>query len=82
MADANTLEMIYSIGLKGYPQCSLLLSTAYEEESGYIYLYSTYNSIPGGISMIKVKPESTTSEEAELIELYDADVYKRQIMMK
>lgn len=77
VADANTLEMIYSIGLKGYPQCSLLLSTAYEEESGYIYLYSTYNSIPGGISMIKVKPESTTSEEAELIELYDASGFEQ-----
>ncbi|MDE5873602.1 MAG: PQQ-binding-like beta-propeller repeat protein, partial [Lachnospiraceae bacterium] len=77
VADAETLEMYYAVGLKGYPQCSLLLSTAYEKSTGYIYLYSSYNNQPGGISMIKVKPEATTAEEAELIELYDASGYEQ-----
>ncbi|MBE6050748.1 MAG: DUF4430 domain-containing protein [Clostridium sp.] len=77
VADANTLEVLYSIGLKGYPQCSLLLSTAYEDETGYIYLYSTYNSVPGGISMVKVKPEATSAKEAELVELYDAKGFEQ-----
>ena len=77
VADAETLEMYYAVGLKGYPQCSLLLSTAYEKSTGYIYLYSTYNNRPGGISMIKVKPEAVTAEEAELIELYDASGYEQ-----
>lgn len=77
VADANSLEMLYAVGLKGYPQCSLLLSTAYEEETGYIYLYSTYNNKPGGISMLKVKPEATTAAETELIELYDAEGFEQ-----
>ncbi|MDE6024182.1 MAG: leucine-rich repeat protein [Lachnospiraceae bacterium] len=77
VADADTLEMIYAVGLQGYPQCSLLLSTAYEAKTGYIYLYSTYNNNPGGISMIKVKPDAANADEAELIELYDADGYKQ-----
>lgn len=77
VADADTLEMVYAVGLLGYPQCSLLLSTAYEAESGYIYLYSTYNNNPGGISMIKVKPDAAGADEAELIELYDAEGYKQ-----
>lgn len=72
VADAETLEMVYAVGLKGYPQNAVLLTTAYEEESGYIYLYSTYNALPGGISMIKADPHATTGEDAELIELYDA----------
>ena len=72
VADANSLEMLYTVGLKGYPQCSMLLTTAYEDETGYIYLYSTYNAMPGGISMIKVDPDATTAAGAELNELYDA----------
>ena len=48
------------------------MTTAYEASTGYIYLYSTYNSTPGGISMMKVKPDNTSADGAELIELYDA----------
>lgn len=72
VANADTLKMLYAVGLKGYPQCSMLMTTAYEAESGYIYLYSTYNAMPGGISMIKVDPDAATADGAELIELYDA----------
>ncbi len=77
VADAKSLEMLYAVGLKGYPQCSLLMSTAYEDETGYIYLYSTYNNRPGGISMLKVKPDAMTAAEAELIELYDAEGFEQ-----
>lgn len=72
VADADTLQMLYAVALKGYPQCSMLLSTAYEAKTGYIYFYSTYNAMPGGISMIKLKPDATSQSDAELIELYDA----------
>ena len=63
--------MDYVIGLKGYPQSSLLMSTAYEESTGYIYLYSTYNMTLGGVSMVKTKPDNTKAEGAELTEIYD-----------
>ena len=71
VAEADTLKMDYVIGLKGYPQSSLLMSTAYEESTGYIYLYSTYNMTPGGVSMVKTKPDNTKAEGAELTEIYD-----------
>lgn len=72
-ADAATLKMINYIGLRGYPQCSALLSTAHESE-GYLYFYCTYNSKPGGISMIRVDAQSAMME---LTELYDAAGYEQ-----
>lgn len=73
VADAVTLEKISAVAMKGYPQCSPLLSTAYEGE-GYLYFYCTYNANPGGISLIKVK---TADQSAELVELYDAAGYEQ-----
>lgn len=77
VADAETLEMCYAVGLQGYPQASVLLSTGYEASTGYLYLYVTYNSIPGGISMIKIDPSKDTADGAELIELYNADGFSQ-----
>lgn len=73
IADASTLQMINYIGLRGYPQCSALLSTAYENE-GFLCFYCTYNSMPGGITMIKV---NTGNFLMELTELYDAQGYEQ-----
>ncbi len=47
--DAETLEPMQSIEMKGYPQNEILLTTAYNS----VYIYSTYNAGPGGISVIK-----------------------------
>lgn len=78
VADATTLEMCYYVGLLGYPQCSVLLSTAYYAEEGKLYFYSTYNNNPGGLSLIKVDPSKETAEEAlELVEIYDAAGYEQ-----
>ena len=65
------------MNLKGYPQCSLLLSTAYEESEGYLYLYSTYNNNPGGISLIKVKPDCKNIDDSQLIEVYNAEGFEQ-----
>lgn len=73
VADAATLKTISAVAMKGYPQCSPLLSTAYEDE-GYLYFYCTYNKTPGGISLIKVK---SADQSAELVELYDAAGYEQ-----
>ena len=78
VADADTLEMCYYVGLLGYPQCSVLLSTAYYESEGKLYFYSTYNNNPGGLSLIKVDPTKETAEDAlELVEVYDAAGYEQ-----
>lgn len=81
VADATTLQTIkdgdqkFEFPLKGYPQGSVLLSTGYEKESGYLYLYSTYNKTPGGLSMLKIKAGATSYGEASVIEIYDAKDY-------
>ncbi len=75
--DAQTLETIYSVPMNGYPQCTLLLSTAYEESDGYIYLYATYNAKPGGITLIKAKPDAKSADECIVKELYNAEGYEQ-----
>lgn len=57
VVDTESMTKIYDLPIKGYPQASALLSTAYENEDfdgdgkadGRVYLYFTYNSRPGGI---------------------------------
>ncbi len=57
VVDTDSMTKIYDLPIKGYPQASALLSTAYENEDfdgdgkadGRVYLYFTYNSRPGGI---------------------------------
>ncbi|MEA5003012.1 MAG: cadherin-like beta sandwich domain-containing protein [Eubacterium aggregans] len=67
--DAGTLDSIYTVDLVGYPQCSMLLSTAYEESNGNLYFYSTYNMNPGGIAMIEAKADGSSAKK---VDLYDA----------
>lgn len=71
--DTETLEIKWAIAEPAYPQCSVLLSIAYEE-SGYIYLYVTYNANPGGINVIKAKADGS---EATQSVLYDAEGYEQ-----
>ena len=76
VADADTLKKIASVELKGYPQGSALLSTAYEAE-GYLYFYMTYNDRPGGISMIKVKTDAQSDADIQLTEIYEAEGFSQ-----
>ena len=66
MLDADTLEVVASVAMDGYPQCSMLLSTAYEQSDGKIYLYSTYNNNPGGITAIEVDQDAQTMTAREI----------------
>ncbi|WP_034802517.1 cadherin-like beta sandwich domain-containing protein [Eubacterium sp. AB3007] len=77
--DADTLATKWTVPLKGKGQTqgSFILSTAYEEESGYIYLYATYNGLPGGIDMVKVKPDETDAANVVVEQIYDAEGYSQ-----
>lgn len=75
IADKNTLEVVNHVDMLGYPQCEMLLSTAYLKSTGYLYFYSTYNMDPGGVSLIKVKADDVS--KTELTELYDAKGYEQ-----
>ena len=70
--DANSLEYLYEIPLKGYPQGSIMISTAYLAETGKLYCYCTYNNQPGGMTLIKIDPNATTADGAQLEEIFDA----------
>ncbi|MGN0978008.1 MAG: Ig-like domain-containing protein [Faecousia sp.] len=59
-------SILWAIGEPAYPQCSVLLSTAYVEDDGYIYLYTTYNNYPGGINVIKAKADGTEAAQETL----------------
>lgn len=76
VADAGTMQEIGRVSLKGYPQCSPLLSTAYEDQ-GWLYFYSTYNTLPGGITLIKVKTDAASAADMEVVELYDAKGFEQ-----
>ncbi len=79
--DANTLEYLYEVPLKGYPQGSILISTAYLAETGKLYCYSTYNNMPGGMTLLKIDPNATTIEGVEVEEIYDAAKYPQYCLI-
>ncbi len=70
--DEKTMQPIFTLDGTGNAQSSPLMSTAYEDE-GYLYFYGTYNATPGGICMVKVKTDAKSSDDAQVIDLYDAD---------
>lgn len=47
--NSDSLDLLRTVEMKGYPQNEVLLTTAYDT----VYVYSTYNAGPGGISVIK-----------------------------
>lgn len=64
--DSANMKKIYSAVLNGYPQNTVLLSTAYEKASGNIYVYSTYNASPGGITVLTDSMDRLTAKTEEL----------------
>lgn len=79
--DANTLDYLYEVPLRGYPQGSILISTAYLAETGKLYCYATYNSQPGGMTLIKIDPNGTTVDSIELEEIYDAEKHPQYCLI-
>lgn len=66
--DLSTWTIAYSVPTQGYPQTSGLLTTAYEETDGYVYVYFFDNFTPGKLRALKDKkgqtaPVVTTPEE-------------------
>ncbi len=47
--DVNTMQVVTNVTLPGYPQAPMLMTTGYEEETGDVYIYTTYNAPPGGL---------------------------------
>lgn len=67
--DLETFSIAYTVPTMGYPQTSGLLTTAYEGDDGYVYVYFIDNYTPGKIRVIRdrkgmteVDPDYVTEE--------------------
>ena len=59
VVDLSTFSIAYSVPTMGYPQTSGLLTTAYQNEDGYNYVYFIDNFTPGKLRVIRDMPSMT-----------------------
>ena len=62
VVDMGARAIAYSVQTQGYPQTSGLLTTAYESESGYVYVYFFDNMTPGKLRVLRDRPGMTTPD--------------------
>jgi outer membrane protein assembly factor BamB len=60
--DLGTRAAAYQVQTQGYPQTSGLLTTAYEAESGYVYIYFFDNMTPGKLRVLRDRPGMTVGD--------------------
>lgn len=53
--DLENWKIAYKVPTQGYPQTSGLLTTAYEENNGYVYVYFFDNYTPGTLRVLRDK---------------------------
>lgn len=59
--DIPNWEIAYTVRTQGYPQTSGILTTAYQEETGCVYVYFFDNYTPGKLRVLKDKPGQTSA---------------------
>lgn len=59
VVDITKKQVVYSVPTQGYPQTSGLLTTAYSEADGTVYVYFFDNYTPGKLRMLCDKPGQT-----------------------
>lgn len=57
--DLQNWEIAYTIRTQGYPQTSGVLTTAYEETTGKVYVYFFDNYTPGKLRVLEDRPGQT-----------------------
>ena len=75
--DLSSMNIAYKLLTRGYPQTSGLLTTGYEKEDGYIYVYFVDNYEPGKIRVLKDKQgqkKAIITRESEYEESDDTNV--------
>ncbi|MDO4745120.1 MAG: PQQ-binding-like beta-propeller repeat protein [Bacillota bacterium] len=60
--DLSQKKVAYKVQTQGYPQTSGLLTTAYEKESGYVYIYFFDNMTPGKLRVLRDKAGQTKAD--------------------
>ena len=69
--DSETLHIIYTADMPGYPQNCVLLSSFYGDTA---YIYTTYNAPPGGIMMMTDAAGQTVPSVSALFTPSDSQV--------
>ena len=59
VVDLESFSIAYTVPTQGYPQTSGLLTTAYEDQDGYAYVYFFDNYTPGKLRVLRDKPGMT-----------------------
>ncbi len=65
--DLDSFEIAYTCPTQGYPQTSGLLTTAYEDEDDYCYIYFFDNYTPGKLRVIKDRPGQTSIDDDDTL---------------
>ena len=73
MIDLSSMEVTASADTGAYPQAAMLLSDAYVEQDGCVYIYAALNALPGGLSVIKA---DIFRERLTVSEIFDAAGYE------
>lgn len=61
--DLSRMKIAYSVPTQGYPQTSGILTNAYEESTGKVYVYFFDNYTPGKLRVFSDMPGQTKLEE-------------------
>lgn len=64
--DLPSWKVAYTVPTQGYPQTSGLLTTAYAQESGFVYVYFIDNYTPGKLRVLRDKPGMTAPDPTYL----------------
>lgn len=59
--DIKNWEIAYTVRTQGYPQTSGILTTAYEKDTGCVYVYFFDNYTPGKLRVLEDKPGQTSA---------------------
>ena len=61
--DLNSMRIAYKVRTQGFPQTSGLLTTAYDEGDGTVYIYFVDNMTPGKLRVISDRPGQNEPKE-------------------
>ena len=74
VVDLENFSIAYTVPTQGYPQTSGLLTTAYEDQDGYAYVYFFDNYTPGKLRVLRDKPGMTEVDHTyTTMETYNGD---------
>ena len=77
---ASTLSEIFHVDMLKYSKSSPLLTNAYEEDTGFLYLYMVQYDTPGGVYVIKLWNEASDASsktDVNVSELFSANGYSQ-----